>query len=732
MTRQIGKFRAVHSGRRWLAVVALAAALLALPAMGNPPATPRVVAVGDVHGDFDSLVSILQRAELIDAKLRWSGRDATLVVTGDFLDRGKKCRSVMDLLMALEKEAPRKKGRVVVLLGNHEVMNLMGDLRYAQNMYASFADAQSEKRRLDAWRAYAKWQKSRALALGRPEPVVAEAPDEAWIKAHPPGYFEQREAFAPAGKYGRWLRTRPSLYVQDGTLFVHGGISPELASWTAEAIGKRVAEEIEAFDLLKGWLLAREIILPFFTLEEMTRAAQEERAAREQAVAAKQTAAAQEGKSYLPTEEEKKSLGALADFLNYPNWFSVHPQGPLWFRGYDRWSDEEGQPLAEKVVSGLGVSRVVVGHSPQKSGRITARFGGRVYLIDTGMLTTYYENGRSSALELLAGKISAVYMDQRVLLYDPAAAAAPPAPPSARPSPLEEECPGGGTASQNAPPQPSAAAAPPSSANIWIGPDGQPLPFKSDEEVLEFMRTAKIVSVRDIGQGITRPRKVLLEKDGVRMNTIVHDVDEERDMAKMADGKIEIGFRDSYFFQPAGYELARLLGYDNVPPATLRKIYDKPCSIQLWLEGTIRETDRLRQKTRPPDVIHWNRQVQMMRLFDSLIYNTDRNSGNILIDAKWKLWMVDHTRAFRRHNEPKDPGSIVIVERRVWERLQNVRDEEIRARLTPFLRRVEIDGLLKRRQRLVALIQKLLAEKGEAEVLFTLDPPVTSPAPKAN
>ncbi|HWQ02885.1 MAG TPA: metallophosphoesterase, partial [Candidatus Nitrosotenuis sp.] len=208
----------------------------------NAAKSARVVAVGDVHGDYDALVAILQRAALIDAKLNWIGDGATLVQTGDFLDRGEKCLQVMDLLMSLEKQAARKKGRVIVILGNHEAMNLYGDLRYAKNMFASFADKNSEQRRTDAWRDYVKWQKARAKELGKPEPVLSDTPDDEWLKAHPLGFFEQREAFAPTGKYGRWLREHSALAVVDGTLFVHGGISPELASWKIEAISKRVAD----------------------------------------------------------------------------------------------------------------------------------------------------------------------------------------------------------------------------------------------------------------------------------------------------------------------------------------------------------------------------------------------------------------------------------------------------------------------------------------------------------
>ncbi len=125
-------------------LVALWAVLLVSPAMGAN-ASGRLLAVGDIHGDFDALVAILQESGVIDHQHHWTGGNATLVQTGDILDRGPKDRQVMDLLMALEKEAPKSGGRVIVLLGNHEMMNLMGDLRYvAPETYLSFVEGNSE------------------------------------------------------------------------------------------------------------------------------------------------------------------------------------------------------------------------------------------------------------------------------------------------------------------------------------------------------------------------------------------------------------------------------------------------------------------------------------------------------------------------------------------------------------------------------------------------------------
>ena len=106
-------------------VIALASLFAAVAA-----AAPRVVAVGDVHGDLTAFRAILKDAGLVDDRGAWTGGDAVLVQTGDLIDRGPSTRGVLDFVMALEKDAAKSGGSVVVLLGNHEVMNMTGDLRY--------------------------------------------------------------------------------------------------------------------------------------------------------------------------------------------------------------------------------------------------------------------------------------------------------------------------------------------------------------------------------------------------------------------------------------------------------------------------------------------------------------------------------------------------------------------------------------------------------------------------
>jgi hypothetical protein len=260
-----------------------------------------------------------------------------------------------------------------------------------------------------------------------------------------------------------------------------------------------------------------------------------------------------------------------------------------------------------------------------------------------------------------------------------------------------------------------------SSAGVWLDPEGKPLPFTSDEEVMEFLRTARVIRSEEIPVGTTRPLKVVLEKDGVRMHAIFRDVNKDKPMQRLASGTVVMNFRDSYIFEPAAYELSRLLGLDNVPPVILRKLRGKRGSLQAWLEKVMTETSRVSDNITAPDKVLWSKQMWNMRVFDNLIYNTDRNQGNILYDGDWKLWLIDHTRAFRREKELRNPKLIVKCGRKLWEKLKSLDEKVVRERLKKFLRSSQIKALLRRRDILVEHIQKLIQERGESKVLFTFD-----------
>ncbi|MGH9791960.1 MAG: metallophosphoesterase, partial [Candidatus Acidiferrales bacterium] len=279
-------------------------------------AAGRVVAVGDIHGDLGNFTAILRQAGIIDAKNRWVAQNVTLVQTGDAIDRGARSRAVLDLLMALEKQATRKKSRLIALLGNHEVMNITGDLRYVTpEEFATFADSKSEKQRQAAWKQFADWSRVRTKALGKPDPALSDEPDAAWLEAHPLGFFEHREAFAPNGKYGKWLRQRDAVAQVGSTLFLHGGISPVLPVATVVEASQRIRDELKFFDNNVRYFSERRLALPFFTLAELAGAVGDELDARKAEVATKAARATAEGKTYESPAEEKRQIAILEQFL---------------------------------------------------------------------------------------------------------------------------------------------------------------------------------------------------------------------------------------------------------------------------------------------------------------------------------------------------------------------------------------------------------------------------------
>ncbi len=394
--------------------VALLLCLTAVPS--HEPLTaedrPRIVAIGDIHGAYDEFTRLLQQVGLVDDRHRWSGGSAILVQTGDMTDRGAQVGEVWDLLMTLERQADAAGGQVVVLLGNHETMNLMREVRdVGPGTYASFADGESEDRRQEAYRAYAKLSRDRIAALGHAPPNLRT--EEEWMAIHPLGFVEYLEAVGPKGRYGRWLRSKPVVARVGDAIFMHGGIDPDLAPPTLEDINEQARREIQTFDDFYRHLVDRKVILPFFTFPELQEAARHEVGAWIERL--------QSGSPPVLSWRDRDHLNLISKIVaNVNTWSIVDPNGPVWFRGFARWPPEEGRSKVMGLLDQYSVSHFVVGHTILSGMRITARFGARVFLIDTGMLSSHYQGGRASALEFGDDRITAVYLDERIPLVDPA------------------------------------------------------------------------------------------------------------------------------------------------------------------------------------------------------------------------------------------------------------------------------------------------------------------------
>ncbi|MGB3564052.1 MAG: hypothetical protein WBC09_13475, partial [Thermoanaerobaculia bacterium] len=246
----------------------------------------------------------------------------------------------------------------------------------------------------------------------------------------------------------------------------------------------------------------------------------------------------------------------------------------------------------------------------------------------------------------------------------------------------------------------------------YLDADGKAFPFDSDEEVLEFLRTAKIVSKEKLGEGTNKSkRKIVLEKDGVRCNAVLRT-----GYTVVASG--DSGFVDSYLSEVAAYELSRLIGFDNVPAVVRRK----GGSIQIWIENARTVRSILEQDELPYSDEWVDQQRQIMIAFDNLIANTDRNPGNILIDGNDKVWFIDHTRSFAGQDDLREPEAITGFDRDLWQNLRDLPDKAIEEAVGPYVTGY-LPDLLKRRRLLVDEIDRRIAAEGADNFLFTLGSP---------
>jgi len=384
--------------------------LILMPA-AHASAQMRVVAVADSHGAYPEFVAILQRVGLIDGNRQWIGGSSVLVQTGDVIDRGKGSRECLDLLMDLERQAPKQNGRVIPLLGNHEVMNLMGDLRYVvAEDYRAFVTEQSEKRREEAYRDYRSFLTSRST-----HHPAAYSDDEAgrqkWMADHPPGFFERHDAFEAQGLYGRWIRSHVAVAQVGDALFVHGGLNPAIHFKSIKELNDRVHSEIARFDSLWQSLCDKKIIWRYMKLEEALRQIQEEWSWIQ-------------ARGQVPDREAAQQMQELSGLQN---WLIASPDGPLWYRGLALEPEETLKRPVEAMLARLMVRYMVAGHTVRPKFDVLPRFDNHVFLIDTGMNKEAY-GGRGSALEFRDGSVTAYYTDREPqVLVGPAGGAATPA-----------------------------------------------------------------------------------------------------------------------------------------------------------------------------------------------------------------------------------------------------------------------------------------------------------------
>ena len=237
-----------------IALLALAALFFFTPIATRAAQPGRIVAVGDLHGDFGAWTQIARAAGLIDAGGNWAGGKTTLVQLGDILDRQPDSLKIVRNLQQLQKEAPRAGGKVVVVLGNHETMNLLGDFRYTTpGEFAAFVTPNSGAVRD---RVYEQNRAALETAAHATNPALTpQQIRDAWMAQHPLGWVEHKIAWSPAGELGRWAMRNPPVVKIGGTLFVHGGLSAEYSKLTIDQINSRFAKAMAAGDASPATIL---------------------------------------------------------------------------------------------------------------------------------------------------------------------------------------------------------------------------------------------------------------------------------------------------------------------------------------------------------------------------------------------------------------------------------------------------------------------------------------------
>jgi hypothetical protein len=243
-------------------------------------------------------------------------------------------------------------------------------------------------------------------------------------------------------------------------------------------------------------------------------------------------------------------------------------------------------------------------------------------------------------------------------------------------------------------------------------------PTLTKEQIKQFLLTAKVVGSREAKKGITHTLRLTLSDGTVTHDASFQTIDEHKAQMQLTGGT-ELNFVDSYKYNIAAYALAELLDIEDMLPVYVqRKWKGDTGSLSWWLPVKMDEVERHKQNLTPPDADAWNNQMYKIRVFDNLVFDSDPNLTNVLIGENWKIWRIDFTRAFRRNKDLKDPNDLVRCDRHLLEKLKGLDANTVTEKTEHYLTKEEVNAVMARRDKIVAQFQKLIAEKGEHEVLY--------------
>lgn len=256
-----------------------------------------------------------------------------------------------------------------------------------------------------------------------------------------------------------------------------------------------------------------------------------------------------------------------------------------------------------------------------------------------------------------------------------------------------------------------------SSAAFGLDERASPLTLAEKEA---FLLNARVVKQWHVPRGVRNTSAAILNDGKMEHEAHIQTVDISLPSYQTARG-VERDFRDSHKYNVAAYELAKLLDLDMVPPSVERKVDRQMAAVTWWVDNKMYdEVDRVRLKAQPPDIQGWDRQMYVVQVFDQLVGNTDRNRGNLVITKDWRIWMIDHTRAFRTHKNLDDPHNMVQCGRKLLTGMRKLDKATLKQHLGKYVESAQVDSILARRDKIVKFFDDEIASKGEQAVLYDL------------
>ncbi|MFT5711057.1 MAG: hypothetical protein ACI8QT_001759 [Halioglobus sp.] len=454
---------------------------------------------------------------------------------------------------------------------------------------------------------------------------------------YPKGYVAMKKAFALDGALGSWLSAQPFVIRVNDKVYMHGGIASDFSERSIEQLNQQVQDELKKY-LESIALLQKAGVMPMHVSYFNRRGFLNSRA---------------EDFVKLNPGVKPGWYDAMLNVFDAQKYLVFSDDSPNWYRGTAKCHPYAESFNTERFLKRAGAKQLVMGHTPTK-GQVGARMGGLAIRLDTGMLKSVY-HGQASALVSQDGPDYIHYLGS-----------------NERAQPVNTQ------------------------QSI-----SQKLSGMSDEQLESFMLTADIVSVESLDTGITNPKRVRQEENGVTNDAVFKYEDTNpgiESRSRYITGRYNES--DRYLYDVAAYKLDRMLGWEMVPAAVIAQVEGDKGALSDWVENAINERDRLADIVPFEGYCKQQEQYRLRFIFDILIHNDDRNLTNILwTKDDFMMKFIDHSLAFRSTKKrPKQYRKVTLhVSDLLEARLKSLNTENLTRELSPYLHPAQIEGILARR-----------------------------------